>query len=396
MHFFFKAIQPPIIAGSKIVEEIDFSIAEPDLIIHSISSQDTVIASTCECLSPHELSDSSDSEICGTTFELSATVKNMCQKHESKKKIVSEDEDEDFKPLKTNEERITKRRIISESDTAKNKKIKIESKEDEKLNTRGSVESITKLSVDDSEDTSLPLLPRLSPCTKMVERSLPEQLIQNCQNLVLVASINEDSELPVALENNIHTSVKEKIKVSKDDHKLEKAEEYPRISALQHISEDSNKIRPVSAEAVSPTKTAKKATKVLKQKLQLKKKPETNSKRDVTNLKQCRDESCDSSKPTGIIHSTIVDNGLPKNDELGGFEAVPSKNTQITQDPVHIFKPPSPPLRVAVKWKPPGKSITSQLITFQVLNFFISKVKPAVVQIFFQMEIQILLQQEFD
>jgi hypothetical protein len=152
----------------------------------------------------------------------------------------------------------------------------------------------------------------------------------------------------------------------------------------------------VSAEAVSPTKTAKKATKVLKQKLQLKKKPETNSKRDVTNLKQCRDESCDSSKPTGIIHSTIVDNGLPKNDELGGFEAVPSKNTQITQDPVHIFKPPSPPLRVAVKWKPPGKSITSQLITFQVLNFFISKVKPAVVQIFFQMEIQILLQQEFD
>ncbi len=363
MYFiFFKAIQPPIIAGSKIVEEIDFSIAEPDLIIHSISSQDTVITSTCKCLSSHELSDSSDSETFGTTFELSATVKNI----ESKKKFVCEDEDL-FKPLKTNEDRITKRRIITESDATKNKKIKIESKEDEKLNTLVSVESITKLSVDDSEDTSLPSLPRLSSCTKMVERLLPEQLIQNCKNLVLVASVNEDSELPITLENNIYTSVKEKIE--KDEHKLEEAEEYPRISALQHISEDSNKIRPVSAEAVSTTKTAKRATKDLKQKLQIKKKPETNSKRDVINLKQCRDKSKDSSKPAGIIHSKIVDNGLLKNDELGGFEAVPSKNTQITQDPVHIFKPPSPPSKITVKWKPPGKSIINQLIAFQVFDF---------------------------
>ena len=364
IYLYLKVIQPPTTAGSKIVEEMDFSIAEPDLMIHSIFSQETVITSTCGCLSSHELSDSSDSETFGTTLELSTTVKNV----ELKKKIVSEDED--FEPLKTNEDRITKRRIISESDINKNKKIKIESKE-EKLNTLCSIESISRLSVDDSEDTSLPPLPRLSLCRKMVERLLPEQLIQNCQNLDLVASVNEDSELPsVALENNIYTSVKPKIEVSKDNHQLEEAEEYPRISALQHISEDSNKIRPVielSMEEVSTTKTAKRATKDLKHKLQTIKKSETNTKGDVTNLKHCRDKSRDSSKPAAIIQSTIIDNGLLKNDKFGGLDH--SKKIQITQDPVHIFKPPSPPAKLAVKWKPPGKSVISQLLAFQILSF---------------------------
>lgn len=341
-------------ADPKIVEDMDFSMAEPDLMTHSIFSQETVITSSCGCLSSHELTDSSDSETFGTTFELAATEKKIPQPI---MKLVTEEEE--FNPLKINEDKIVKRRIISESDLNKNKKIRIGSKEDEKLNVFPSDEFISKLAVD---NTPLPPLPRLSPCLEMVDRSLPEKCVPHCQNLDVIALLNEDSEIPIVVQdNNIYSSVKQKNSVQKDNCNLEEVEENSRIpSAIHHISVASNN-RPAiesSTEAVSTPKTTKRATKnETKRSLPIKK-PETKLKGGFAYLKQSRDKSKDASQVTAIVHSTIVDKGLLNNDDLSGFEKPPSKNIQTTQDPVHIFKPPSPPSKkVAVKWKPPGKSI---------------------------------------
>ena len=345
-------------AGPKIVEDMDFYMAEPDLITHSIFSQETVITSSCGCLSSHELTDSSDSETFGTTFELSTTGKKI----KSKENTVADDVD--FKPLKKNKSKISNQRVISGINLNKNKKIKVESKESEKLDTLISEESISELGLDDSDDTPLPPVSRLSPCLKKVDRLSPEQLFPHCQNLDIIAPLDDGSVIPIfAQDNNIYSSVKQKIKMPKNNHNFGEAEEDPRIpSTIQHILVASNEFLPVigySTEAVSTTKTAKRATRnELKRNLPLKGKPETNLKGNA-NLKPLIDKSKDALKPTTSIHSTKVDDHGPlNNDDLNGFEMLTSKNIPTTQTPVHIFKPPSPPSKkFAVKWKPPGKSI---------------------------------------
>jgi hypothetical protein len=278
-------IHSPIAASPKIIEEMDFSMAEPDLMTHSIFSQETVITSSCGCLSSHEMSDSSDSETLGTTFELPAARKTI-----QPKKIVNEDED--FKPLIIKEDKIAKRGINNEIDLNKNKKIKIESKE--KQNTVFlSDEFISNVTVDDSDNTSLPSLPvRLSPCLEMVERLIsPEKHVPHCQNQNVM--LNDDSEIPIVVQDDIiYSSVKQKLNAPKDNHNFEEAEEGPRISsAIHHIYVASNN-RPgieSSIEAVSTSKTAKRAMRnETKRNLQKGKKAETKLKGSVPYLKLSR------------------------------------------------------------------------------------------------------------
>jgi hypothetical protein len=62
---------------------------------YRISSQDTVITSTCQCLVPHKVSDFSNSGglFGSTSCELSITPSSMCQKHDQ----VNENFCDDYK-----------------------------------------------------------------------------------------------------------------------------------------------------------------------------------------------------------------------------------------------------------------------------------------------------------
>lgn len=63
LHCFFSKANPvSISADSKVVKVINSFIAEPIVVPHRIWSQETNITSECDCLSPHELSDSSDTD----------------------------------------------------------------------------------------------------------------------------------------------------------------------------------------------------------------------------------------------------------------------------------------------------------------------------------------------
>lgn len=323
------------------MDEINLSVAEPDLNIHSIFSQETVIDSSCECQSSQETIDSSSEP----PSPASSTVELLAVKELVKPNEISVAENVKSKPLKVN--RVIKRHIIDESDSSPNaKKSKVEINEDEK---QGGFQD----TVSPSKTTNQ----QLPSCVVLIDK-LPKNLSPQ------LGKSTVHNTLPIT--HQIHLSKETSTQLLED--KLEEAS-VPKIATLD-IAETSireaTKIKQVF-EAI-PTVTAKltkKATKAIGQhELHCNKPDNSRIKSNATNLNEKKGKLKTTSKPVANGKSANSPSKIDKelrnrvHDSLEKIN-IPSKDIK-TIEHVDIIKQSSPPSRKCPtktpQWNPPGNN----------------------------------------
>lgn len=325
------------------MEDNELSIAEPELITHSIFSQETVITSTCECLSPHEFTDSSESDTYSSTVEIT-----------SAKEGAKLNKKPDPTPLKTSEDRIIKQRIINES-SSKQKKIKIDVEELKNQNISPVDEpSITKPAVDVS--VVPPQLQALPRSLLGKDKSSSENALSPHQHLA--GPFTSHDEVSIFQEGSIQSPVQPTNQLLKEDHSSE-TEYAPRGLTLnvETISEKSGPVLNFPTLAMlTPKSTKRRTEEEPKRKVQAKKNTVANSK-----LKNNLPNSMESeARPKTIPTPTTVisgPNAIASSSAIGEIKELGTpRDVASLPYPVNLLKPPSPlSSKPAVKWKPPGK-----------------------------------------
>ncbi len=345
------------------MDEINLSVAEPDLNIHSIFSQETVVDSSCECQSSQETIDSSSEppSPASSTVELPA-VKEIVKPNE-----ISFAENVKSNPLKVN--RVIKRHIIDESDSSPNaKKSKVEISEDEKQG-----------GFHDTVSPSNTTTQQLPSCVVLIDK-LPKNLSPQFRKSAV------HNTLPIT--HQIYPPKETSTQLL--EGKLEEAS-VPKITTIdiaETSKKEATKIKQVF-EAI-PTVTAKltkRATKVVGQhEFQSNKPDNSRIKSNATNINERKSKLKDTSNPVANGKSANlpskndkernrVHDSLEKND-------IPSKDIKTTEH-VDIIKPSSPPTRKcptkAPQWNPPGNN---NLLKFYFIDQCISDFLQIILEIF--------------
>uniref|UniRef100_A0A0P6G9I2 Uncharacterized protein n=2 Tax=Daphnia magna TaxID=35525 RepID=A0A0P6G9I2_9CRUS len=332
------------------MEEIELSIAEPELTTHSIFSQETVITSSCECLSPHEFTDSSESDTYCSTVEI-ITPMNEDTKINTKC---------DPAILKTNEDRIIKRRIINEN-LGQQKKVKIDTEESKHQNTFSGYES--SVSKPDVDVSPVPLqIYRLPTCLLGTDKASLENHVNISQQLAAssTSSFGAHEEVSTFQKNYVQSPVQPTNQLVKHNRSSEIECSLGAVSLnIIKTSDDSGSIIKSPMSALLTPKLTKSAIKEgCTSKVQATKNIVANLKlkRNSANLMKSRERSKNTSAPT-VIDEQIIKASLSVMNDGDIAELNTSRNVTNPPHSVNILKPPSPQSRkLAVKWKPPGKA----------------------------------------
>ena len=316
------------------MSETDLSVTEPDLNVHSFNSQETVVDSLCksDCLSSQETTDSSElsspasSTIEASTMELLALEEQVYPKECSSA--------EDIKPQSSKANRLTKRRIASESDSSQDtKKSKIEIKEGIQSTFHNEIEYVSPIKT----------VGQLPSCVVLIEK-LPKHLSPQISQPTAANSTS-----PVAQKNS-HSEEPPK-QLLQD--KLEQLS-VPKMSIL-NIADDTSEIEAVNIEqAIESIPTTPKLTRRTTKDKSKKEVP--NSKPENSRLKSSAKNPNEKNGKLKVTTKPVA-GGKLANDTLETSD-IPSKVIQ-NAEPVIDVKPTSPPSRKnSAKtpiWNPPGK-----------------------------------------
>ncbi|XP_057369097.1 uncharacterized protein LOC130690130 [Daphnia carinata] len=331
------------------LEETELSIAEPELTTHSIFSQETVITSSCECLSPHEFTDSSESDTYCSTVEItsmkeSAKLNTKC----------------DPTKLKTNEDRIIKRRIISEN-LCQQKKVKIDTEETKNQNTFSVNES--SVSKPDEDVWPVPLqISELPTCLLGTDKASPGNRVNVYRQLATSSTLSfgTHEEVSIFQTSTVQSPVQPTNQLVKHGHSSE-IECFPGAITLNIVKtsdESGSIIKSATSALLTPKKTKSatkegctskvRATKNTAAKLKL--------KDSLANLLKSKEKSNNTSAPT-VIDEQIAKASLSVINGGNITELNTSRNVTSPPHSVTVLKPPSPqPRKLTMKWKPPGKA----------------------------------------
>ena len=315
------------------MSETDLSVTEPDLNVHSFNSQETVVDSLCksDCLSSQETTDSSElsspasSTIEASTMELLALEEQVYPKECSSAV--------DIKPQSSKANRLTKRRIASESDSSQDtKKSKIEIKEGIQSTFHNEIEYVSPIKT----------VGQLPSCVVLIEK-LPKHLSPQIPQPTAANSTS-----PVAQKNS-HSEEPPK-QLLQD--KLEQLS-VPKMSIL-NIADDTSEIEAVNIEqAIESIPTTPKLTRRTTKDKSKKEVP--NSKPENSRLKSSAKNPNEKNGKLKVTTKPVA-GGKLANDTLETND-IPSKVIQ-NAEPV-IVKPTSSPSRKnSAKtpiWNPPGK-----------------------------------------